>query len=195
MICLQMGKTYTAKTPPVILRSPQPRIHYYQNKCLQVKESQYLIPTYSCTLTPIPNSTCSVVKISHFQCTASSMWLTNRCKDPNTWLNHQLEKDVGCRVLQFITRWRSRSSLVTNPMVYKAQQLLLKKDGVGQILPLVTICMNKTLLHTCATVQTLTTLKIILIYVLGCEKRKPKYILMDWMKNSSEKLSFINLDR
>ena len=31
----------------LILRSPLLRIHYYHNKWLQVKESQYLIPTYS----------------------------------------------------------------------------------------------------------------------------------------------------
>ena len=36
---------------------------------------------------------------------------------------------------------------------------------LGQILSLITICMNKTLLHTCVTVQPLTALKIILIYV------------------------------
>ena len=35
------------KPHQVILRSPLPRIHYYQNKRLQIKESQYLIPTYS----------------------------------------------------------------------------------------------------------------------------------------------------
>ena len=47
VICLRMGKTTKAKSHQVILRSPLPRIHYYQNKRLQVKESQYLIPTYS----------------------------------------------------------------------------------------------------------------------------------------------------
>ena len=26
---------------------PTPKIHYYQNKQLQLKESQYLIPTYN----------------------------------------------------------------------------------------------------------------------------------------------------
>ena len=41
----------------------------------------------------------------------------------------------------------------------------------------------------------LTALKIILIYVQGCEKRKPKHIITDWMKNKLENLSFINLDR
>ena len=69
----------------MILRSPLPRIYYYQNKRLQVKESQYLIPTYSWTLTPITNWTCSVVTISLFQYTAPSTWLTN-CVNPSTRL-------------------------------------------------------------------------------------------------------------
>ena len=102
VICLWMEKTIDAKLHWVNLRSPLPRIHNYQNKRLQVKESQYLIPTYSWTLTPIPNWTYNVVTISHFQCTVPSTWLTNRCTDSNTWLTHQLEKDVGCKILQFI---------------------------------------------------------------------------------------------
>ena len=86
VICLQMGKTTEAKPHRMNLRSPLSRIHYYQNKRLQVKESQYLIPTYSWTLTPISNWTCLVVTISPFQCMASSTWLTNRCTNPSTWL-------------------------------------------------------------------------------------------------------------
>ena len=189
------GENLHDKNPHrVILRSPLPRIHYYQKKRLQVKESQYLIPTYNWTLTQIPNWTCSIVTIYHFQCTDPSTWPTN-CADPSTRLNHQLEKNVGCKVFQFITRWRSRSPFVTKPYGVQTQQLLQEKDELGQILSPVTICENKTLLHTCATVQPLMALKIILIYVYSCEKRKPKHILMDWMKNSSEKLSFIDLDR
>ena len=137
----------------MILKSPLPRIHYYHNKWLQVKESQYLIPTYNWTLTSIPNWTGSVVTISHFQCTAPSTWLTNKCVDPNTWLNHQIEKDFGCKVLQFITRWKSRNSLVTKPYDIQTQQLLQERDELGQILSPVTLT------------QPLTTLKIILIYV------------------------------
>ena len=78
------GKPIRQKLYWVILRSPLPRIHYYHNKRLQVKESQYLISTYSSTLTPISNWTCSIVTISHFQCTAPNMWLTNWCADPST---------------------------------------------------------------------------------------------------------------
>ena len=69
----------------VILSSSLSRIHYYHNKWLQVKESQYLIPTYNWTLTLIPNWTCSIVTISPFQCTAPSTWLIN-CVDPSTQL-------------------------------------------------------------------------------------------------------------
>ena len=96
-----MGKTSMAKLHRVILRLPLLRIYYYHNKRLQVKESQYLIPTYSWTLTPIPNWICSVVTISHFQCTAPSTWLTNLMCG-SQYVAYQLEKDVSCKVLQFI---------------------------------------------------------------------------------------------
>ena len=82
---------------------------------------------------------------------ALSMWLTNRCADLSTRFNHQLKKDVGYKVLQFIIRWRSQSSLVTKPYGVQTQQLLQEKNELGQILSLVTICMNTTLLHTSAT--------------------------------------------
>ena len=36
-----------------------------------------------------------------FWCTNPNTWLTNYV-DPSTRLNHQLEKDVGCKVLHFI---------------------------------------------------------------------------------------------
>ena len=104
----EWGKSTWQKPHQVILGSPLMRIHYYQNKRLQVKESQYLIPTYSWTLSPIPNWTCSVVTISPFQCTTPSTWLTNcadhsirltNYADPNMRLNHQLEKNVGYKFL------------------------------------------------------------------------------------------------
>ena len=149
----EWSKSTRQKPYRMILKSPLPKIHYYHNKWLQVKEFQYLIPTYNWTLTSIPNWTGSVVTISHFQCTAPSTWLTNKCVDPNTWLNHQIEKDFDCKVLQFITRWRSRNSLVTKPYDIQTQQLLQDKDELGQILSPVTLT------------QPLTALKIILIYV------------------------------
>ena len=77
----------------VILRSPLLKFHYYHNKRLQVNESQYLIPIYSWTLTPIPNWTCSVVTISPFDARLLSTWLTN-CANPNTRLQSPTRE--GC---------------------------------------------------------------------------------------------------
>ena len=148
----------------MILRSPLPKIHYYQNKRLQVKESQYLIPTYNWTLTPIPNWTCYVVTISPFQCMALSTWLTN-CEDPNTWLDHQLEKDVGCKVLLFITWWRSWSCLVTKPYSVQTQQLLQEKEELGQTRFLVILFFTLVELCPCTTCETFYGPQNNLIYV------------------------------
>ena len=99
-----MGKTYTTKTPHrVILRSPLLKIYYYQNKWLQLKESQYLLPTYSfrcgfckcntfCTVINIvvvvhvfiafvEGNGCSVAVVVSGGCNGSSVkcgWLYNR---------------------------------------------------------------------------------------------------------------------
>ena len=52
---------------------------------------------------------------------------------------------------------------------------------------------DKKLLHSVA--STVMTLKIILIYVWGYEKRKPKHVYMDWSEIRFEKLIYVNLDR
>ena len=122
------GKLSRPKPHWVILRSPLSRIHYYHNKHLQVEKSQYPIPTYSWTLTPIPNWTCSVVTISPFQCTAPSTWLTNRCTDLSTWLTTNLRWMLVAKFFSSSTWWRSWNSLVTKPYGVQMQQLLEEKD-------------------------------------------------------------------
>ena len=134
----------------MILRSPFPRIYYYYNKRLQIKESQYFILIYSWTLIPILNWTYSVMTISHFQCTAPSTWLTNYA-DPSMRLDHQLEKDVSYKVFQFIIRWRSWSSLVTKPYGAQTQQLL---QELGQTRFPVTLFFTLVELCSCATFVT-----------------------------------------
>ena len=59
------------------------------------------LPTYSWTLTPIPNWTYSVVTVSPFDERLPSMWLTNYA-NPSTWLQSPTKKVVGCKILQFI---------------------------------------------------------------------------------------------
>ena len=102
MICLRIGKTTEAKPHRVNLRSPLPRIHYYQNNRLQVKG--ILVPNTNLQLNPYLNTQLDLQCSDNlsFQYMAQSTWLTNQCTDPSTWLSHQLEKDVGCKVFLFI---------------------------------------------------------------------------------------------
>ena len=119
----EWGKPTQQKPKRVILRSPLPKIHYYHNKRLQVKEFLYLIPTYNWTLTLIPNWTCFVVK-----CTTPSTWLTNLTRGSQytaysptwerCWLQsssvHHHDEDHEAPWLQ-------------NPMVYKHSSFLKRK--------------------------------------------------------------------
>ena len=93
----------------MILRSLLPRIHYYHNKQLQVKESQYLIPTYSWTLTPIPNWTCFAVTISHFN--AWLLVLTNQfdVQIPVRGLLTNLRKMLAAKFFSSIGYWGYKS--------------------------------------------------------------------------------------
>ena len=88
------GRKPTRQKPHrVIFKLPFPKFHYYHNKRLQVKESQYFIPTYNWTLTLIPNWTCFVVTISPFDARLSSTWLTN-CA--NLSMRFQSPTKEGC---------------------------------------------------------------------------------------------------
>ena len=77
----------------------------------------------------------------------------------------------------------------------QTQQLLHKNDELGQILSPVTICLNKFCSTLVQLVSSLMVLKIIFLYVQGCEKRKLKHIPTDQMKTELKNLFFINLNR
>ena len=148
-----MEKTYTIKTS-----TGDFKVITLENSLLSqqtITSKRISVPYTNLKLNCYPNTQLDLFCNDNpsFQCMAPSTWLTN-CADPSMRLDHQLEKDVSCKVLQFITRWRSRSCLVTKPYGVQTQQLLQEKDELGQILSPVTICMNKTLLHTCATCVT-----------------------------------------
>ena len=68
-----------------------------------------------------------------FQCTASCTWLTNWCTDPSMWLTHQLKKDVGCNVLQFIHTMKIQKLLGYKTLGAQTQQLLPEEDELRQI--------------------------------------------------------------
>ena len=78
------------KSHRVILRSPFPRIHYYHNKWLQVKKLSIL---YQFIVEPLPQ----------YQIRLVLQWQSLLSMHDFQYVtNHQLEKNVGCKVLQFI---------------------------------------------------------------------------------------------
>ena len=85
-------ENHPGKTPPGDFKVITPENSLLSQQA-QVKESQYLISTYSWTLTPIPNWTCSIVTISHFHCVDPSIRLTN-CANPSTRLQSPIRE--GC---------------------------------------------------------------------------------------------------
>ena len=132
----------------MIFRSPLLKFHYYHNKRLQVKKSQYFIPIYSWTLTPIPNWTYFVVTISPFDAQLPSTWLTNYA-NPSTWLQSPTRE--GC--------WLQSSSVhphdedqedawSQNPTVHKHSNFFRRE---GQNFVSSYKLLEQTLLNTCAT--------------------------------------------
>ena len=93
----------------MIFRSPLLKLHYYYNKRLQARIPSTL-PTYSWTLTPTPNWTCSIVIVPLSDARLRSTWLTVArilvCdfKTP-IW------KVVGYKVLQFIHTMKIKKML------------------------------------------------------------------------------------
>ena len=123
----ELEKPTRQKPHRVILRLPLSKFYYYHNKQLQVKKFQYLISTYSWTLTPIPNWTCSVVTISPFDARLPSTWLIN-CTDTSTRIQSLTRE--GC--------WLQNSSVhpndedqedawSQNPMVHKHSNFFTRK--------------------------------------------------------------------
>ena len=102
MICLRMGKTSKAKVPPSEFKVITPENPLLSKQVVTSKEIRVLYTNLKLNL--YPNTQLDLLCSDNFSFSmhSSSMWLTNRCIDPSTWLTHQLENDVGCKVFQFI---------------------------------------------------------------------------------------------
>ena len=128
------GKIYTAKTPSGDFKVTIPENPLLSKQAVTSKGIS--VPYTNLQLNTYPNIQLDLFCSDNlsFQCMAPSTWLTN-FTDPSTWLNHQLEKDVDYKILQFITQWRSRNFLVTKPYGVQIQQLLQEKDELGHMSP------------------------------------------------------------
>ena len=128
------GENLMAKTPPGDFQVTTPETPLLSQQAITSKGIPSTLPTYSWTLTPIPNWTCSVVTVSLFDARLPSTWLTN-ARIPVHDFNHQLERVVGCKVLQLIHDEDQEDAWSQNPKV-QIHNNFFRRDELGQELRL-----------------------------------------------------------
>ena len=103
MICLQMGKTTTTKTPPGDFKVITLEIPLLSQQAVTTKGIS--VPYTNLQLNPYPNTQLDLFCSDNFSfwCKALSTWLTN-CADPNTQLQSPTRE--GC--------WLQSSSVYPN---------------------------------------------------------------------------------
>ena len=154
-----------AKTPQGDFQVTTPETPLLSQQTVTSKGIPSILPTYSWTLTPIPNWTCYVVTIPLFNARLPSTWLTN-CVDSSTRLQLPTKKVVSCKVLQFISMMKIKKMLghKTQRCTYTAtssQEWWTR----ARILSSVTICLNRVFSMLVQLTNLLTTLKIIILCV------------------------------
>ena len=123
VICLRIGKNLTAKTPPGDFQVTTPETPLLSQQAVTSKGIPNTLLTYSWTLTPIPNRTCSVVTVPLSDVWLPSTWLTV-ARIPIRDFNHQLRRLSATKFFSSSTQWRSRRCLLTKPYGANTQQLL-----------------------------------------------------------------------
>ena len=93
VICLQMGKTYTAKTPPSDFKVTTSKIPLLSQQ--EATSKGIPVPYTNLQLNPYPNTQLDLFCIDNFSfwCTAPCTWLTNYA-NPSIWL--QSPTSEGC---------------------------------------------------------------------------------------------------
>ena len=106
------GENLMAKTPPgdFHVNTPETPLLILSQQVVTSKGIPSNLPTYSWTLTPIPNWTCSVVTVPPSDAWLPSTWLTNYA-DPSMRLQSPIEKVIGCKVFQFIHTMKIKKML------------------------------------------------------------------------------------
>ena len=159
------GENLMAKTPPGDFQVTTPETPLLSQQTVTSKGISSTLPTYSWTLTPIPNWTCSVVTVSIFVAWLLSTWLTSYT-NPSTRLQSPTKKVVGCKVLQFIHTMKIKKMLghKTQRCTYTATSSQEWWTRARNSSPIAN-CLNRVFSILVQLVNLLTALKIIFLYV------------------------------
>ena len=165
VICLWIGKTNTAKTPPsdfkvTPLENPLLSKQAFTSKGIPVPYTNLQLNLY-------PNTQLNLFCSDNlsFWCTAHSTWLTN-CADPSTQLQSPTRE--GCRLQSFSVHLNDEDqedAWSQNPTVHIHNNFFTRMMNYGKTLSPVTNFLNKLCSTLMQLVYTLTALKIIFLYV------------------------------
>ena len=166
VICLRMGKNLTAKTPPGDFQVTTPKTPLLSQQAVTSKGISSTLPTYSWTLTRIPNWTCSVVIVPLFDAWLPSTWLTvaripvrnfNNTNWEDCWLQsssvHPHDEDQE-------DAWPQNPMMQIHSNFYKRMRWTRSRT-----LSPVTICLNRVCSILVQLVYRLMALKTIILYV------------------------------
>ena len=166
VICLRMGKNLTAKTPPGDFQVTTPETPLLSQQAVTSKEIPNTLPTYSWTLTPIPNWTCSIVTVPLSDARLPSTWLTVARIPVRKFNNTNWEE---CRLQSSSVHphdedqedaWSQNPTMQIHSNFFKR-----KRWTRSRTLSPVTICLNRVCSMLVQLVYRFTALKTILLYV------------------------------
>ena len=166
VICLRMGKNLTAKTPPGNFQVTIPETPLLSQQAVTSKVILSTLPTYSWTVTPIPNWTCYVVTIPLSDARLPSTWLTVVRIPIHNFNNTNWE---DCRLQSSSIHPHDEDqedAWSQNPTVQIHSNFFKRKRWTRlRTLSPVTICLNRVCSMLVQLVYRFTTLKTILLYV------------------------------
>ena len=149
----------------MIFKSPLPKLHYYHNKRLQVRNPKYLT---NLQLNPYPNTQSDL-----FCSDSSSFWcmtpkyVTNGCADPVHDLKTSIWKDCWLQSSSIhLHNEDQEDSWSQNPTVQIHNNFFKRKRWTrSRTLSPVTICLNRVCSMLVQLVYRFTALKTIILYV------------------------------
>ena len=155
------------------------------------------VPYTNLQLNPYPNTQLDLFCSDNFPFRYTiPKYVTNQCVDPSTLLQSPTRE--GCWLQSSLVHPHDEdqeNAWSQNPTVHIHNNFFTRMMNQGKTLSPVTNCLNKLFSKLVQLVNTLTALKIIILYVQGQKKRKPKHIITDWSQNRTGILFFIKLDR
>ena len=132
VICLRMGKTSTAKTPPGDFKIITPEIPLLSQQAVTSKGIS--VSYTNLQLNPYPNTQLDLFCSDNFffWCTAPSTWLTN-CADPSTWLQSPTREGYWLQSFSVHPNDENQEDAWSqNPTVYKHSNFFTRTMNYGK---------------------------------------------------------------